>query len=136
MNPRAQFSIAIYIHCSHNTITHCPSPSTGQLLSRPHQDHPVLPTGGVPSDVHQRGPGVHHLQAQLAAHLGLPQRPARAHGVLPQHADAEEQLNKSRALQCVSRGGGGGGGGSSLCSWKIKHGHLTAAVQARAELYE
>ena len=108
MNPRALFSMTKYIYCIHNTITHRLSPSTGQLLPRPHQDHPVLPTGGVPADVHQWGPGVHHVQAQCPAHLRLPQRPAWTHGVLPQHANAKEQLNKSRALQCVSRGRGGG----------------------------
>lgn len=67
--------------------------STGQFLSRPHKDHPVLPEGWVHAYVHQWGPCLQNLQTELLADVGLPHWPAWTHGVLPQHAPAEMQLN-------------------------------------------
>ncbi len=53
----------------------------GELLPRSHQDHPVQSERGIPSDVHQRGPRVHHAAAQHPARVRLLGGPAQPHGL-------------------------------------------------------
>lgn len=72
--------------------------SKGQLLPRPHQNHPLLSERRVHADLHQRGPRLQNLQTELLVDVGLPRRPARAHGVLPEHASAKMQLKLRRFI--------------------------------------
>lgn len=66
--------------------------STGELLPRSHQDHPVQSERGISVDLHQRGPRVHHAETQHPAGVRLFRRSAQPHGLCAQHAVAEMQL--------------------------------------------
>ena len=80
-------------HKDHKSVKPMWSFSKGQLLPRPHQDHPLLSERRVRADLHQRGPRLQNLQPQLLVDVGVPRWPARTHGLLPQHALAAMQLN-------------------------------------------
>lgn len=59
-------------HKDHNQINPDRSFSKGQLLPRPHQNHPLLSERRVHADLHQRGPCLQNLQTQLLVDVGVP----------------------------------------------------------------
>lgn len=72
VNTCTEFSSNRQFQQDHNQIDPNCSFSKGQLLPRPHQDHPLLSERRVHADLHQRGPRLQNLQTQLLVDVGVP----------------------------------------------------------------